>query len=129
MHSNRAPVSIVRGIAPAVQAGSWRWASQHAELRFFLPSAEGWKAKVDYSVPKGLLDQVGPLTLAFLVNNTPVDSVRHAADGRFTWQKPVPASVLVAGGMNYIRIEADKSGKDAGGQPISYILTAAGFVR
>lgn len=129
MNSADAPVSIVHDIAPAVQAGAWRWASQHAELRFFLPSASGWNAKVEYSVARAVLEETGPLTMTFFVNNAKIDSVRHESDGRFVWQKPVPESILVAGGMNYLRIETDKSGHDAGGHPISFILTAAGFVR
>jgi len=131
MNSADAPVSIVRGVSPDVQAGVWRWASQDAELRFFLDaeSSNGWKAKADYTIPRVVLDQAGPLTLTFLVNNTPLDSIRHEHDGLFTWEKPVPAHVLVAGGMNYLRIEADKSISGANGPPMSFILTGAGFVR
>lgn len=129
MNSKDAPVSIVRGIGSDVMAGAWRWASPNAELRFYLNSATGWKAKADYSVARAVLDQSGPLTLRFFVNNTLLDTVRHERDGRFTWERPVPASALAAGGMNYLRIEADKFTQDAGGHPISFILTGAGFVR
>lgn len=129
MNSQDAPVSIVRGVASDLQAGAWRWASPHAELRFFLDSASGWKAKAEYSIARVVLDQAGPITLNFFVNNTPLDSIRCEHDGTFTWEKPVPAPVLVTGGMNYLRIEADKSIPGAGGRPVSFILTAAGFVR
>lgn len=129
MNSQYAPVSIVRDVAPDVQAGAWRWASPHAELRFYLESTAGWKAKADYSIARVVLDQAGPVKLTFFVNNTSLDSIRYDHDGTFTWEKPVPASVLVAGGLNYIRIETDKSIPGAGGRPISFILTAAGFVR
>lgn len=129
MNSPDAAVSIVRDIDPDVKAGAWRWAAPHAELRFFLDSASDWKAKADYSIARVVLDQAGPLTLTFLVNNTPLDSIRYDHDGTFTWEKPVPASVLVARGMNYLRIEADKSIPGEGRRPISFILTAAGFVR
>ena len=131
MNSEDAPVSIVRGVAPDVQAGAWRWASPHAELRFFIDaeSSKGWKAKADYTIPRVLLEQTGPVRLTFLVNNTPLDSIRHDHEGMFTWEKPVPASVLVADGMNYLRIEADKSISGADGPPMSFILSAAGFVR
>jgi hypothetical protein len=129
MNSDAATVSIVRDVAADLQAGAWRWASPHAELRFFLPSASGWKAKADYSIARVVLDQAGPVTLAFFVNNTSLDSIRYEHDGVFTWEKPVPSGVLVAQGMNYLRIEADKSIPGAGGRPVSFILTAAGFVR
>ena len=131
MNSEDAPVSIVRDISSDLQAGAWRWASPHAELRFFLDaeSSKGWKAKADYTIPRVVLDQAGPVTLTFLVNNTPLDSIQHEHDGPFTWEKPVPAHVLVAGGMNYLRIEADKSISGANGPPMSFILSAAGFVR
>jgi hypothetical protein len=129
MNSKDAPVSIVRGIGSDVIAGAWRWASPTAELRFYLNSTTGWKAKADYSIARAVLDQAGPITLRFFVNNTLLDTVRHERDGRFTWEKPVPASALVAGGMNYLRIEADKFIQDAGGRQTSFILTAAGFVR
>src|SRR5690348_14922117 len=69
MNSESAPVSIVRDVAPDVQAGAWRWASPHAELRLFLESATGWKAKADYSIARVVLDRAGPLTLTFLANN------------------------------------------------------------
>lgn len=129
MNSSSAPVSIVRDVASDLQAGAWRWASRHAELRFFLNTAQGWKAKVDYSVPRAAVENSGPLTLTFLVNNTPIDTVPHMRDGRFVWERPVPPAILVANGMNYLRIEADRSINQAGGQPVSFILTAAGFVR
>ncbi len=87
------------------------------ELRFSLSSANGWKAKADYSIARVVLDQAGPVTLRFFVNNTLLDSIRYEHDGRFTWEKPVPAFGLVAGGMNYLRIEADQSIQDAAGHP------------
>ena len=129
MGSSDAATYIVRDIGSDVQAEAWRWALEHPEMRFFLKSASGWKAKVDYSIAQSLLEKTGPLTLTFLVNNTPIDSVRHDHDGRFTWEKPVPESALMAGGFNYLRIEPDKTAVEATGRPISFILTAAGFVR
>jgi hypothetical protein len=129
MNAKDAPVSIVRGIGSSVEAGAWRWASPTAELRFYLNSATGWKARVDYSIPRVVLDASGPVTLRFFVNNTLLDTLRNERDGRFTWEKPVPASSLAAGGMNYLRIETDKFLPGGSGHQASFILFGAGFVR
>ena len=120
---------IAGGVDAAVMSGAWRWAYPHAELRFYLPSNKGWSAKVDFAIAKTILDNTGPQTLTIFVNNNEIDQLRYDHDGNFTWTKPMPDNMLNAAGMNYIRIETDKTAPFENEKQIAFILTRAGFVR
>lgn len=122
-------IHIAGGLSTDIMGGAWRWAYPKAETRFYLPSKSGWSAKLEFAIAKSILDKTGPQVLTIFVNNNKADELHYDHDGNYVWKKPVPEDWLVPAGMNYIRIETDKTTPDPGGHQLAFILTKAGFVR
>ena len=118
---------IVGGVDTTIMSGAWRWAFPHAELRFYLPGAKGWNARMEFAIAKTILDKTGPQTLTLFVNNNQVDQLRYERDGNYIWDRPIPENLLVPAGMNYLRIEVDKTAPDETHRQLGFILTRAGF--
>ena len=122
-------IHIASGLSGDIMSGAWRWAFPKVEVRFYLPSKSGWSAKMEFAIAKSILDQTGPQTLTVFVNNNKADELHYDHDGNYVWKKPVPEEWLAPAGMNYIRVETDKSATDPLGHPLSFIMSRAGFVR
>jgi hypothetical protein len=130
MNAPNADLYIVRDIAPVVESGTWRWALQHPELRFFLEQTAGLRFSLDLAVPEITFRHTGPVTISIRINGHPFQEVHCDEPGsrQFVW--PVPSSLLMAGAINTVLFQPDKvwaSPED--GTALGFILTEAGFLQ
>jgi hypothetical protein len=121
---------IVKDVSEAAEAGSWRWARKHPELRFFLETTEHLNFKADFSVAESTFRDTGPVTISVLINGKLLDTIRCAEPGEKHFDKPVPAKLLRAKAMNFAALEVDKVWvSKTDGAVLGFILTRAGFTQ
>jgi hypothetical protein len=129
MNDPNADAYLVDDISRRVEGGAWRRAGQRPRMRFFLEAARHLKLSVDFVIAEASFQQTRPVTLSFIINGRPFDSVRYDRPGDQHYEKPVPESLLRAGQENSVEIESDKvwtSRQDD--SKLSIILIRAGFV-
>ena len=130
MNDLSADAYIVRDISRTTEAGLWRWAFRHPELRFYLRGIEKLRFVMDMGVPETTFKETGPIVLTILINEHRLDNVRIDQAGDRHIEKPVPPAFLHAGSENFVSFETDKqwvSKED--GAVLSFVLTRAGFVK
>jgi hypothetical protein len=129
MDNPNADAHLVRDISHLLEAGAWRWAGEHPQMKFYLQRADNLKFSMDFSFTENTFRDTGPVTLTFLINGHLFDKVRYAQAGEQHFEKPVPNSLLLVGQDNLVAIEPDKiwTSKDDN-LKFSFVLVRAGFV-
>ena len=129
MNGPNADAHLLRDISRTVEGGVWRWAGQHPQMRFYVGAASNLKLSVDFSIAESTFKETGPITLSFLINGHPLDKAAFARAGDHHYEKPVPESLLRAGGENIVEIEPDQVWtSEQDGARLSILLIRAGFV-
>lgn len=118
---------FVRDITSVLEA-NWRWTHKKPQVKLPLVEGKNWKYVVDFSVPSVSLQKTGPVTISFLVNNRVLGSKAVEKDGRYQWEKDVPASWITPGKEVLIGAEIDKTMSVGEGVPaLGFILTGIGL--
>lgn len=112
----------------AKSEGSWRWAHEHPELRFYLPQIGQVKFTATFSFPEQNLKLTGPVTISFSINGHFLDRARYESPGEKQFTRRVPPEYLKQNGLNLVSIEPDKVAEPNPGEKLSFILIRAGFV-
>ena len=104
---------------------SWRWAHDHAVLRFTLPDAGPLQFTMDITLPEPTFRETGPVTLAISINGKPFDRPHYDHAGDYHYQRAVPDRLLHEPGENLVAIDPDKT---VGAEKLGFVLARAGFV-
>ena len=120
---------FVQDIAAALQGNTWRWTGKRPTIRLHPGSNQKLVYSIDFAIAGSTLEQTGPVTLSFFVNDHLLDRVRYATPGRRRFQKPVPAEWLAPDKSVTLAAEIDKLWKppQPGGKPLGFILVSLGF--
>jgi hypothetical protein len=130
MSNAAAAEHIVNGIAEKVEAGAWRWTEERFTLMFRVPSIEGNKLVLEFTVPTDTFAQTGPFHITYTVNGRVLDKVRYDSPGEKRFEKAVPPVTLREDTENIVAVELDKAYIGEGDQKkLGVILFRAGFVR
>jgi hypothetical protein len=120
---------FVQDISAELEGNTWRWTGKRPTIRLRPGSSQPLLYSIDFAIAGSTLEQTGPVTLSFFVNDHLVDRVRYATAGRRRFQKPVPAEWLGADDNVTLAAEIDKLWKppQPGGTPLGFILVALGL--
>ena len=130
MSDPAADAFIVRDISRTTEAGSWRWAYRHPQLRFYLKGTEKLHFVMDARLAENTFHDTGPVTLAIQINGHDLDKIVFDMPGDRHFDKEVPVSLLQPHSENFVSLETDKqwvSKED--GAVLSFVLTRAGFIK
>jgi hypothetical protein len=120
---------VLEQVVPALESGGWRWTLQKPAFQFLLPTTESLKLRVDLTVPEITLQQTGPVTISFLVEDRLLDKATYAQPGNQRFLKPVPEDWLTTDRPVLVRLEIDKMWKSpADGIERGFIISGLGFV-
>jgi hypothetical protein len=120
---------FVQDIDAALQGNTWRWTGKRPTIHLHPNSNQRLVYSIDFALADSTLQQTGPVTLSFFVNDRLLDRVRYAAPGRQRFQKPVPAEWLRANEDATLAAEIDKvwMPPPPGGTRLGFILVSLGF--
>ncbi len=114
---------IVQGFR-AKSEGAWRWAHDHAVLRFLLPETGPLKFTMDFTLPEKTFRETGPVKLAVSINGHSLDAARYDHAGDYRYERAVPENWLRQNGENLVAIDPDKT---TTAEKLGFVLTGAGF--
>jgi hypothetical protein len=109
---------------------SWRWTSQNPTIQVLLLSTENLKFHADFAVWDDSFKVTGPVEIAFLVNDRPLDKVRYTTPGVKKFEKLVPFDWLSAASPTTLGMSVDKiyvAPKD--GKKFGVILVRMGLTK
>jgi hypothetical protein len=113
----------------ALEAGQWRWTGQRPTLRFQLSNTDQQKLSLDFVVVEAALQQTGPLTVTFLVNDHVLEQMRYDTPGEKRFEKPVPPDWLSFEGTTAVSAWIDKVWHAPNDErALGVILLRAGFL-
>lgn len=120
---------FVRDIDATLEGDTWRWTGKRPAIRLRPGSNQKLVYSIDFAIAGSTLEQTGPVTLSFFVNDHLLDRVRYATPGRPRFQKPVPAEWLAPGKSATLAAEIDKLWKppQPSGKPLGFILVSLGL--
>jgi hypothetical protein len=102
-----AALHFVRDISPDL-IGSWRWSQQRPAVKIRVRSDENLKYKMDFTIPQITLQNTGPVTIAFTINDHVLDRVRYSHFGDQHFEKLIPPEWLAEGKEAIVGAEIDK---------------------
>jgi hypothetical protein len=120
---------FIKDIDATLQGGTWRWTGKRPTIRLHPHTNQKLAYSIDFAIAGSTIQQTGPVTLSFFVNDHLLDSVRYASEGRRRFQKPVPAAWLEPGENVILAAEIDKmwTPPPPGGPPLGFILVSLGL--
>jgi hypothetical protein len=124
---------FLQDIDAQLQGNTWRWTGKRPTLRLRPGSnqkvAHSLAYSIDFVIAGSTLEQTGPVTLSFFVNDHLLDRVRYATPGQRHFEKPVPAEWLAPGADATLAAEVDKVWKAPPPSKVTlgFILVAFGF--
>jgi hypothetical protein len=120
---------FVQDIAAALQGNTWRWTGKRPTIRLHPNTNRKLTYSIDFAIAGSTLEQTGPVTLSFFVNDHLLDRVRYPKPGRQRFQKPVPAEWLQPDENVILAAEVDKvwTPPSAAGTPLGFILVSLGL--
>ena len=130
MNEPSADAFIVRDISRTTEAGSWRWAYRHPQLRFYLRNVDRLHFVMDVGLAENTFRETGPVTLTVQINGHDFDKFVLDKPGDRHFDKLVPAALLQPHSENFVSFETDKqwvSKED--GAVLSFVLRRAGFIK
>jgi len=80
-----------------LEAGAWRWTAKEFAVELAVPpeaARNGAWLRVRLATPDALIDKLGSITLSSTVGGQALDPQTYSAAGNYTYQRPVPASLL-----------------------------------
>jgi hypothetical protein len=124
-----AEIHFVRDIPGSLESNTWRWTGKRPTIRLLPGSNRGLTYVIDFAIAGTTLEQTGPVTLSFFVNDRLLDRERYAAAGRQRVEKPVPAEWLEPNETVLLAAEIDKLWipPQADAKPLGFILVALGL--
>ena len=129
MSDKNASMYYVEGVLPRPLEAPWRWTHKRAVLRYRLPRREGWKLRVNLTVPDYTFKDTGPVEITFILNDKILGVESYKTPGDKVFEKPAPPEWLAGPGDNFVKMEIDKLWKSpVDGLEVGFILSAAGFV-
>jgi hypothetical protein len=115
---------------PLSEPGPWKWTGQKPTVKVVTRTNQGLRYVIDFVLPEVTFKATGPVTMTFLVNDHPLDSVRYTAFGEQHFEKAVPPEwvepmkeTLVAASIDKIWIAP------ADGAKLGFILTRIGLTQ
>jgi len=121
---------IIADVSRGPNSAPWRWTGQRPMVRVRPASTTpNTKLHVEFTVADATFKDTGPVTIAFLVNDHPLDKVRYAEAGSKKFEKVIPAGWLRPGEENALAADIDKvwiSPRD--GAKLGIILSKIGLV-
>jgi len=130
MSDPSADAFIVRDISRTTEAGSWRWAYRHPQLRFYLRNVDRLHFVMDVGLAENTFHETGPVTLTVQINGHEFDKIVLDKPGDRNFDKIVPVALLQPHSENFVSFETDKqwvSKED--GAVLSFVLRRAGFIK
>ena len=119
--------SFVKDIDANLQGSTWRWTGKRPTIRLHPNTNQNLVYSIDFAIAGTTLQQTGPVTVSFFVNDHLLDRVRYTSDGRRRFQKPVPAEWLVPNENATLAAEIDKVWTPPGGASLGFILVSLGL--
>ncbi|HTB13544.1 MAG TPA: hypothetical protein VK752_18320 [Bryobacteraceae bacterium] len=120
---------LVQDVPPG-DPSPWKWTGQKPTLKVVARTNQGLRYVIDFSIAEATLKFTGPVTLTFLVNDHPLDSIRYTASGDYHYEKAVPPEwvepkkdTLVAASIDKVWIAP------ADGAKLGFILTRIGLTQ
>ncbi len=128
MNDPDAPAHFLRDINGRLEGGLWRWTAQHPRLRLVLPPNPGrLKLQIEFTIPSGVLEQTGPLTVKFFLNQRDLETVTLTQPGEHRREWPVDPAWLAAED-NVLGADLSKVFVGEDGAQLGLALVRAGFV-
>ena len=120
---------FVQDISAELEGNTWRWTGKRPTIRLHPNSNQKLVYSIDFAIAGSTLEQTGPVTLSFFVNDHLLDRVRYATPGPRRIEKPVPAEWLSPAADAMLAAEIDKvwTPPPPGGPPLGFILVALGL--
>lgn len=107
---------------------SWRWTQKRPTLKVVMRDAEHLYYTIDFTIAGVTLEQTGPVTVSFYVNDHLLDSAHYTTSGNQHFEKEIPAGWVEAEKPATVAAEIDKVwvSPDDGTQ-LGFILTRIGL--
>lgn len=123
------PAHIVADISPGDPA-PWRWTFQKPTVKVTPRTNQGLRYVIDFSLPEATFKVTGPVTMTFLVNDHPLESVRYTASGEYHYEKAVPPNWVEPLNETMLAASIDKVWVAPGdGAKLGFILTRIGLTQ
>jgi hypothetical protein len=120
---------FVQDIDASLQGNTWRWTGKRPTIRLHPNTNQKMVYSIDFALAGPTLEQTGPVTLSFFVNDHLLDRVRYATAGRQRFQKPVPAEWVEPDENVTLAAEIDKvwTPPQPDGAHLGFILVSLGL--
>jgi hypothetical protein len=113
----------------ALEADQWRWTGQRPTLRFQLSNTDQQELSLDFVVVEAAIQQTGPITVTFLVNDRVLEEVRYDTAGEKHFEKHVPPEWISLEGATSVSVSIDKTWRAPNDErALGVILLRAGFL-
>lgn len=120
---------VVQDIPPG-EPGSWKWTGAKPTVKVVARTNQGLRYTIDFSIAEATLKSTGPVTLTFLVNDHPLDSVRYTKAGDYHFEKAVPPEWVEPMKDTLLAASIDKVWVAPGdGAKLGFILTRIGLTQ
>lgn len=130
MNDRDAPTHFVKDIRATLEGASWRWTQKRPTLKILLVKTQRLKFAADFTIWEGTMQQTGPVTISFFVDDKLLDKVRYETPGYKHFEKPVDPAWLQTATETLVSAEIDKIYVDPGDHArLGFILTRMGFER
>jgi hypothetical protein len=129
MSDGDAMAHVVQDIAPG-EPSAWKWTGQKPTVKVTARTNEKLHYTIDFSIAEATLKDTGPVTLTFLVNDHPLDSVRYTRAGDYHFEKTVPPEWVEPLKDALLAVAIDKVWTaPADGAKLGFILTRIGLTQ
>jgi hypothetical protein len=124
--------SIPQIVGDITQGGPapWKWTFQKPTVKVVPRTNQRLRYVIDFGLPEVTFKVTGPVTITFLVNDHPLDSVRYTAAGDYHFEKAVPPEwveplkdTLVAAAIDKVWVAP------ADGAKLGFALTRIGLTQ
>jgi hypothetical protein len=120
---------LVQDIPPG-EPGSWKWTGAKPTFKVVSRTNQGLRYTIDFSLAEATMKATGPVTLTFLVNDHPLESVRYTAAGDYHFEKAVPPEWVEPMKDTLLAASIDKVWvAPADGAKLGFILTRIGLTQ
>jgi hypothetical protein len=120
---------LVQDISPS-EPGTWKWTGQKPTVKVVVRTNQGLRYLIDFTLAEATLKDTGPVTITFLVNDRPLDSVRYTTAGEHHFEKAVPAEWIEPMKETLVAASIDKVWTaPADGVKLGFILMRIGLTQ
>jgi hypothetical protein len=108
--------------------GGWSWTGKRPTVKVRLRGSKNVRYIADFTVADATFKTTGPVSIIFLVNDHPLETVRYTKPGPQRFEKAVPAEWLEPMIETMVAAEIDKvwTAPDDG-EKLGFILTRMGL--